>query len=133
MIAIRWRCWTGPAWQLLGGWECDRFSCAPQTPGTGPVAMWWGTRQPSGERLDALCRAAAVVSVRPAVRALPPSCEGGLVLDGIDYARGGAVELRREGPPATGRWRAVWSADVRGDRPWSRPSATSGAVSDSGG
>jgi competence protein ComEC len=38
------------------------------------------------------------------------------VLDGVDYARGGSVELWRT---STG-WTAVWAADVRGDRPWSR-------------
>ncbi len=39
-----------------------------------------------------------------------------LEVDGVDYARGGAVELWRS-PQG---WRAVWTADVRGDRPWSR-------------
>jgi competence protein ComEC len=73
--------------------------------------------------LDALCLAAPVVSVRAIVPALPPSCEGRLLLDGVDYARGGAVELWREGPAAANRWRAVWSAEVRGDRPWSRMTA----------
>ncbi|HZW15179.1 MAG TPA: ComEC/Rec2 family competence protein [Brevundimonas sp.] len=108
------------------GWACTRFSCAPATPGTGPLAMWWGRRAPSLEEVDALCVSAPVVSVRAPVAVLPASCEGKLVLDGVDYARGGAVELWREGPPSANRWRAVWSAQVRGERPWSR-------VSDSGG
>jgi competence protein ComEC len=103
------------------GWSCTRFACAPAEPGAGPLALWWGRAEPSREQMDALCRAAPVVSVRGAVTALPGSCEGRLVLDGVDYARGGAVEMWREGPPAENRWRAVWSADVRGDRPWSRP------------
>ena len=101
------------------GWSCTRFSCAPAP--EGPVAVWWGRRAPSGEQVEALCRSAPVVSVRATLNALPASCEGQLVLDGADYARGGAVELWREGAPSAGRWRAVWSADARGDRPWSRP------------
>jgi competence protein ComEC len=109
-------------------WTCGRFSCAPET--SGPVALWWGRRAPSAEQLDALCRSAPVVSVRGELAALPPSCEGRLVLDGLDYARGGAVELKREGPAAANRWRALWVSDVRGDRPWSR---FGDALSDTGG
>jgi competence protein ComEC len=105
------------------GWTCTRFSCAPAIPGAGPLALWWGRRAPSAEQLDALCRSAPVVSVRAPVPVLPPSCEGRLVLDGVDFARGGAVELWRDGPAADNRWRAVWSAEVRGDRPWSRMTA----------
>lgn len=101
-------------------WTCSRFACAPATPAAGPMALWWGRRAPSMEQMDALCAAATVVSVRAPVHALPPSCEGRLVLDGLDYARGGAVEMWREGPAADNSWRAVWSAQVRGDRPWSR-------------
>ena len=113
------------------GWTCTRFSCAPAIPGAGPLALWWGRRAPSAEEMDALCAAAPVVSVRAPVPVLPASCDGRLVLDGVDYARGGAVELWREGPTADNRWRAVWSARVRGDRPWSRSGDP--GVSDSGG
>jgi competence protein ComEC len=97
------------------GWTCARAGCRPER--AGPLALWWGARLPSAEQLEALCRAAPLVSVRAVVAGLPPACEGRLVLDGRDYARGGAVELWRDGP---GRWRAVWTAQVRGDRPWSR-------------
>ena len=117
--------------RATGSWVCTRFSCAPAEPGAGPLAMWWGRRAPSLEQIDALCRSAPVISVRAAVTALPPSCEVRLVLDGTDYARGGAVELWREGPASANRWRAVWSAEVRGDRPWSRLGDPD--VSDSGG
>ena len=103
------------------GWRCSRSACVPDTPSAGPVAVWWGNRAPSLEQVDAMCRAAPVVSVRPVVPALPASCEGRLVLDGTDYARGGAVELWRDRTPSDPPWRAVWSADVRGNRPWSRP------------
>lgn len=108
----------------VDGWTCGRFSCAPET--SGPVALWWGKRAPTAEQLTALCRAAQVVSVRTVAADLPVSCEGRLVLDGLDYARGGAVELKREGPAAANRWRALWVSDVRGDRPWSRYGETEG-------
>ena len=110
-----------PVERASEGWTCSRSSCAPATPSAGPVALWWGNRAPSLEQVDVMCRAAPVVSVRPAVPALPASCDGRLVLDGADYARGGAVELWRDDTPSAPGWRAVWSADVRGDRPWSRP------------
>lgn len=113
------------------GWTCTRASCAPETADAGPIALWWGKRGPSADQMAALCRVAPVVSVRAPVHDLPASCDGRLVLDGVDYARGGAVELWRDGPMAQNRWRAVWSARVRGDRPWSRIGDPD--VSDSGG
>ena len=112
-----------PAERPDEGWTCTRFACAPATPAAGPLALWWGKRAPSMDQMDALCRAAPVISVRAPVAVLPASCEGRLVLDGVDYARGGAVELWRDGPASQNRWRAVWSAQVRGDRPWSRTAA----------
>ncbi len=115
---------VAPVERATEGWVCTRFSCAPAEPEAGPLAMWWGRRAPSLEQVDALCRSAPVVSVRAPLAVLPASCEGRLVLDGADYARGGSVELWRDGPVSANRWRAVWSAEVRGDRPW---------VSDSGG
>ena len=117
--------------RAVDGWACTRFSCAPAEPGAGPLAMWWGRRAPSPDEIDALCRSAPVVSVRAGVAALSPSCDGRLVLDGTDYARGGAVELWRVGPTSENRWRAVWAAEVRGDRPWSRGGDPE--LSDSGG
>ena len=98
------------------GWTCKRFSCLPDTPVSGPVALWWGKRSPDADQMETLCRSAPIVSVRAAVPALPPACEGRLVLDGVDYARGGAVELWQEGQG----WRAVWTIQVRGRRPWTR-------------
>ena len=50
-----------------------------------------------------------------------------LVLDGVDYGRGGSVELWRVGAG----WKAVWAADVRGQRPWTRQADPD--FSDSGG
>lgn len=103
------------------GWTCTRFSCAPAGPDAGPLAIWWGRKPPSPEQVDALCRAAPVISLRASVPSLPPSCADRRVLDGTDYARGGAVELWREEAASGGGWRAVWAAGGRGDRPWSRP------------
>ena len=97
------------------GWACQRTACAP-TDGAAPVALWWGRRAPSREQMADLCRAAEVVSVRAVVAALPEACADRLVLDGVDFARGGAVELWRTEPG----WRALWMANVRGERPWSR-------------
>ena len=100
-----------------GELDCGRFSCAPTE--TGPLAIWWGRRAPDAEQLSGLCATAGVVSVRGQVVELPAACDGRLVLDGVDYARGGSIELWRDGDD----WRAVWAADDRGDRPWSRSSA----------
>jgi competence protein ComEC len=122
---------VSPVERPAEGWTCTRFSCAPEAPSAGSLALWWGKKAPSAEQVDALCRSAPVVSVRAPMTALPASCKGRLVLDGVDYARGGAVELWRDGSASAGRWRAVWSADVRGDRPWSQFGDPD--VSDSGG
>lgn len=100
--------------RAVEGWTCRRTSCAPDSSAAGPLAIWWGRAEPDRDQLADLCRSAEVVSVRAAVAALPEACDGRLVLDGADYARGGAVELWRS---ASG-WRAVWSSDVRGARPW---------------
>lgn len=97
------------------GWVCARYSCAPEKV-DATIALWWGKTAPDAEALSSLCASAPLVSVRATVSALPAACEGRLVLDGVDYARGGAVELWR----TPDGWRAVWSSDARGDRPWSR-------------
>ncbi|WP_339914498.1 ComEC/Rec2 family competence protein [uncultured Brevundimonas sp.] len=111
------------------GWQCDRYTCRPEI--SGPLALSWGRRPSDTATLEALCRSAEVVSLRAVAARLPTACGGRLVLDGTDYGRGGAVELWREGAPSDGRWRAVWSAQVRGRRPWSaRPDPD---FSDSGG
>ncbi len=114
------------------GWACQRYACAPIGARSGPVALWWGKAAPTSDQLAALCTSAPLVSVRGMTGTLPQQCQGRLVLDGLDYARGGSVELWRT-PMG---WRAVWAADVRGDRPWSRvgdPDAADAGVSDTGG
>ncbi len=109
------------------GWTCKRSFCAPATSEAGPVALWWGKKAPTADQVDAMCRSAEVVSSRAELASLPLSCGGRLVLDGMDFARGGSVELWRVGAS----WRAVWAADVRGQRPWTRQADPD--FSDSGG
>lgn len=112
------------------GWVCERFSCRPDTDEAGPVAIWWGRKSPNSDQMEMLCRAAPVVSVRAVVSSMPSACQDRLVLDSVDFARGGAVELWRVSSDEPNRWRAVWTADVRGDRPWTRQSDPE--VSDTG-
>jgi competence protein ComEC len=97
------------------GWTCGRTDCRPDAEAVGP-ALFWGRRGPTVERLAEACVTAEVVAVRTAVDVLPPECAPRLVLDGRDFAERGAVELWREGDG----WRALWVADLRGDRPWAR-------------
>lgn len=97
------------------GWTCKRSYCAPDGE-PGPLALWWGNGAPTAQQLDQMCRSAQVISVRAVITTLPSSCQGRLVLDGADYARGGSVELWRDD---AGGWRALWAAEVRGRRPWS--------------
>ena len=97
------------------GWLCDRLSCLPEHM-KSPVALWWGRRQPSVDQLSTLCRSAEIVSVRASLTNLPEVCGNRLVLDATDYSNGGAIELWRT---PTG-WRATWTNDDRGARPWSQ-------------
>ncbi len=108
-------------------WSCKRSYCVLETSEAGPVALWWGKKAPSPEQLDTLCRSGPVVSSRAELASLPESCANKLVLDGVDYVRGGSVELWRVGVG----WKAVWAADVRGQRPWTRQADPD--FSDSGG
>src|SRR5690606_21132874 len=91
-------------------WTCKRSICAPDD---GLLALWWGRATPSAEQMDQMCRSAEVVSVRAVVATLPRSCEGAVVLVGVDRAGGGAVGWWRDGE---GGWRALWTAEVRGRR-----------------
>lgn len=97
-------------------WTCGRTHCLPNPETEAPIALWWGKRAPSAEQMQSLCASAEIVSVRAIVSDLPAACAQRLVLDGRDYARGGTVELWRDGAG----WRALWGSDLRGDRPWSR-------------
>jgi competence protein ComEC len=100
-------------------WTCSRYACRPgPDQDAAPVALWWGRKAPDAQAISAMCEAASIVSIRAVVAALPPTCAGRLVLDGVDFERG-AVELWR-GADSNRGWTARWSGDVRGDRPWSR-------------
>ena len=96
--------------------DCDRTACKQNPGGPYRVAGWWRNKPPPDERFAGLCAGADLVIVRGPVKRVPDACRGALLLDGVDFRRGGAVELWRRGRG----WAGVWSADLRGDRPWSR-------------
>jgi competence protein ComEC len=94
--------------------DCDHWSCTPLATAPMKVASAWNLKRPLKEgRLAQMCGSAEVVILR---NDFPPeSCPAPLVLTGVDFARGGAAELYRQGP---GRWKVVWTQDLRGRRPW---------------
>jgi competence protein ComEC len=94
--------------------DCDYWSCVAR-PGVKPaLAIWWTRREPKPVRLQELCEGADILVLRAEV-ALPGVCRGVLVLTPEQFAVGGAAELF-----ATPHgWRVVWSAPLRGRRPWS--------------
>ncbi|WP_242913621.1 ComEC/Rec2 family competence protein [Brevundimonas pishanensis] len=96
-------------------WTCGRTHCH-QSEGIALIALWWGRAVPATDKLEAMCMAAEVVAVRSVVADLPAACSNRLVLDGHDFAEGGAVQLWRD----PSGWRAKWVRDTRGVRPWSR-------------
>ncbi len=102
------------------GWTCQRFACAPTSP--APLALWWGRRAPTDDQLAALCASADVVSIRADLTSIPSTCADTLVLDGLDYRTGGAVELWRS--PIG--WTARWTTQSRGHRPWTRTATGEG-------
>jgi competence protein ComEC len=108
---------------LAAHFDCDRKGCTPLAPiGGVKVGGWWWKKPPPGARADALCKASDLVVFRGTMDRLPASCASALVLDGLDFERNGALELWRR----NGRWVALWSKDIRGDRPWTRPGGPSG-------
>ncbi len=103
-----------PQAALEARWDCGRFSCTPERNLSPRVAGWWGRKAPTDEQLSGLCAASDLIVVRATVDRLPGACEGRLLLDGADFARGGALELWRRGDGWAGRW----ASDLRGQRPW---------------
>lgn len=93
---------------------CDRYSCvaASGAPGVVSLAAVFSRKEVSATRLAALCRDHDLVVVRARAEA---RCKDALVLDGGDFARGGAAQLWKR---ADG-WRIQWAQDLRGRRPWS--------------
>lgn len=93
--------------------DCDRKSCLPLA-GTEPaLGVWWSTRPPPYQRLDAICRASSIVVLRSDIPP-PPACEGKTVIGPADLDAGGAAELFSE----RGSLRLSWSEPIRGRRPW---------------
>jgi competence protein ComEC len=97
-----------------GGYDCDRWSCAPLKDSADPrIAAIFTRRVSTIEKKQPLfCAWAEVVVIRG--QAAP--CPAALTLTEHDFARGGSAELYRE---ASG-WRIVWAQDLRGQRLWSR-------------
>ena len=93
---------------------CDDQSCAAGPAAPVKLAAAWNVKRPlKPGRLDFLCGASEVVILRNDFR--PASCAAPLVLTGVDFARGGSVELYRQ---PDSHWRTVWAQDLRGRRPW---------------
>lgn len=99
---------------------CGRYQCLPGVRPPIRMATWWGRRTPAPDKLALLCRTADLISVRAPVGSLPRDCDHKLLLDGVDFARGGSLELWRR----DGHWLGRWSAPLRGERPWTgRPAS----------
>jgi len=94
--------------------ECDHWSCGPGAQAPARIGAAWNVKRPlKPGRLQQICATAEVVILR---NDFPPeACPARLVLTGVDFAKGGSVELYRE---TNGRWRTVWAQDLRGRRPW---------------
>jgi competence protein ComEC len=95
---------------------CDRSSCLPKA--GEAISGWWGKRAPSADQMAELC-AAQVVVLRSPAPPLPSACTGRLVLSKAAFERGGSAELWR----TKQGWRIVWAQSLRGERPWSTPTA----------
>ncbi len=93
--------------------DCDRSGCVPNGAMYPSIAAWWTKRLPKPDRLNAMCEQADILILRADVPT-PDSCRGVLVLNRLDFRRGGAAEIY----PAPKGWRLVWSQPIRGERPW---------------
>jgi competence protein ComEC len=95
-------------------YDCDTWSCTPLTTASVKVASAWNVKRPLKDgRFAQMCGSSEVVILRNPT--LPEACAAPLVLTGADFARGGSAELFRDAP---GKWRVVWTQDLRGRRPW---------------
>ncbi|HVY34015.1 MAG TPA: ComEC/Rec2 family competence protein [Caulobacteraceae bacterium] len=104
--------------------DCDRRSCAPLSAAPVRLGLWAGRKPPKAEAFARLCASSELVVLRSTAPE-GQTCAAPTVLSATDFARGGAVEIRRF--PAG--WRYRWTADERGVRTW-----TAGAqLSDSDG
>ncbi len=104
--------------------DCDRRSCAPLPTAPVRLGLWAGRKPPKPEAYQTLCQTSQIVALRSSAPQ-GQACGAKIVLTAEDFARGGALEMRRD----HGDWRYRWTADERGRRPW-----TAGAtLSDSDG
>jgi len=94
-------------------YDCDRRSCTPSAAAPVRLALWAGRQPPKDAAFARFCASAEVLVLRSP---LGPgqACPSATVFTGIDFERGGAVELWRQGEA----WRLRWAATERGSRPW---------------
>lgn len=94
---------------------CTRRLCTSQ--GARPRLNASLTRKPpKADEWPRLCAGADIVVLR-SVGAPPDGlCGTARVLDASAFARGGSAEVWPDGA----RWRIVWAAQLRGERPWTR-------------
>jgi competence protein ComEC len=93
--------------------DCNLRSCAPLPASPVRLGLWAGRKPPKAEAFDHLCQTSEILALRsPLPRGA--ACPGKPVLTAADFARGGAVEIRRAGAG----WTYRWTAEDRGRRPW---------------
>ncbi len=93
--------------------DCNRRRCSPLPAAPLRLGLWAGRKPPKAADFTSLCQASELLVLRSPIPQ-GASCAGKPVLSAADFARGGAVELRRQGSG----WSYRWAADERGRRPW---------------
>ena len=93
--------------------NCTLRSCAPLPANPVRLGLWAGRKPPKAAAFEQLCQTSDVLALRSP---LPDgaACPGKAVLTADDFARNGAVEMRR----TAGGWSYRWTAAQRGRRPW---------------
>ena len=100
------------------GFACSGYACRPEDSAPVAIALSWSRKNVPEQTLGELCTDAEIVVLRGGIAgAAPASCADRVVLNGEDFAVGGAAELYRRD---TGWW-IVWAQPLRGRRPWSSP------------
>jgi competence protein ComEC len=97
--------------------DCSRSGCAPSPALRPAIAAWWTVRKPKPGVLDDVCRNADIMIFTRATFTLPSACRPTIVLGPADFAQGGAAEIFHD----KAGLRVVWSAPMRGRRPWTAP------------
>jgi len=96
-----------------GLFDCDYWSCEAREGVRPALGIWWTRRKPRPDRLAELCDRSDILVMKAEVT-LPASCRDVLVLTPTYFASGGAAEIYSTGQG----WRVIWSAPLRGHRPW---------------